>query len=962
MKIPFILKKRRFVRVRGMQFQSLLKKLSQLEELVEGSAKELWKELKEDILALEQGYFALEEYNRSLSLKMAERTQELQELLEKLKKEQVYQVAYNELVTVLNSSVELESLLQNALLGILKFSQSQAGILYLFDKGKEVLCAQKWVGVHPEHREFALGEGLPGKAAEQREFLILEKIPEESHFFLKGGIFEGPPQAIGYFPFIYQEELLGVFELATFEGYSEEMQRHMKSALVQVAIAVHNRILYKQSQEMAQKFKAMSEKLAEKNKALEIQKRMLAEQKRELDFKNRELLAASQQKSNFLTTMSHELRTPLNSIIGYTDLVLKKGKDSLGEHRKKLEKVLQNAYHLLSLINNILDLSKIEAGKMELFVEEFSIESVVQSCLSTVQGLIEGKPVELEVKIAKDLPRLRTDQGKLKQVLINLLGNAAKFTERGKISLEVSLCPERPSWVQIAVSDTGPGIPKEKLPHIFDSFTQVDNSPTRRHGGTGLGLAIVKKMTQLMNGEVSVESQEGVGTTFVLKLPIDVYSHIISGEEEVDLSEELEKGEKVGEVEREAVEKALEESLDVKRETVGDSPGMFSSSGEEERKKQKESGEALEQGSKTAKKQILLIDDEEVVRDVFENLLEGTEYELLWTSKGKEGLELAKSKRPRLIVLDIILKDMSGWKVLRELKGSPETASIPVVVSSNVDNPLLVESAGADAFLPKPVNKEEFFKILKRWELPVGYVLFLSRKDSPCWQEACRRGQIPFVLAENLEQAIGYCQDRMPRSLVADLTQDASAITNIVERLLLHFALLDFPIYVLYPKGAGEPSLEIADRVFFVSSSQLDLSELYRELGGESTLDRKPRILVVEDVPDNLEFVKDILCDEYEVICAMDGKEGVEKALKEKPDLILMDLLLPQMDGLEATRAIHKNPETAHIPIIALTAHAMVGDREKALKSGCVDYLTKPIVGDVLKKRVKEVLRRYAKR
>ncbi|RME88970.1 MAG: response regulator, partial [Planctomycetota bacterium] len=724
----------------------------------------------------------------------------------------------------------------------------------------------------------------------------------------------------------------------------------------------------------------------------------------------------------------------------------------------------------------------------------------VHSCLSTAQGLIEGKQIQLTTEIEPGIPPLKTDQSKLRQVLINLLGNAAKFTEKGEISIKARFHPEKKDFIRISVSDTGPGIPEEQKNKLFESFTQADSSATRKHGGTGLGLAIVKKMTHLMHGEVFLESELGKGSTFYLDLPLDVYQSILGGEEDSTLGSLEEKSlslsPKVKEMPSSVKsirseksiqqdEKEPEDSLSSKTsssdtqlllQAISDySPESFSSPKEREsaetalatssqmedqsietqevpeskknkeqiaekkpkelreefldNKKHKEkdltspsieliravqqaienhspspslesldftskptaftkkSEEKLEPSYPSSSSKILfVIDDEDVVHEIYENHLENTEYTLFSCKDGSQAIPLLEKVIPYAIVLDIILKGANGWGLLKEIKEHPLLSRIPLIVSSNIDNIALLQSMGANYFLPKPVKKEKLMDILKEIQIQgrvrqSSKALLISHSQSPLPSKllkALEEFPLEISLCPSFQAALQeWEKGKSPAMVFLDLLKDKDKHLQILDQLLLELPVLEAPLVVLYSKeDPPEQIPEIADLAFPLSEEQIEehLSEWKEKLmkwipqdrssqvEPSSSARKKKKILIVEDVPDNMEFVCDVLEGDYDLVIAWDGKEGVEKALQEKPDLILMDLLLPNLDGLEATKIIRSNPDTSHIPIIALTAHAMVGDREKALKSGCVDYLTKPIVEEVLRKRVEEILAKQVKK
>jgi signal transduction histidine kinase/CheY-like chemotaxis protein len=370
-----------------------------------------------------------------------------------------------------------------------------------------------------------------------------------------------------------------------------------------------------------------------------------------------EAMAATQAKSKFLASMSHELRTPLNAIIGFTRLVMRRAKDTLPDKQyENLEKVLVSAEHLLSLINTVLDLAKIEAGRTEVNPSEFPLEPLLDLCLTTVEPMVKTEGVRLIKDVQGPLPALYTDQAKLKQILINLLSNAAKFTENGSITLRGRGLGER---VEVSVADTGSGIPKAALELIFEEFRQVEGSPERVHKGTGLGLTISRRLARLLGGDITVESELGVGSTFTITLSVRP----------------------VGQHERKPVARA---------------PAT------------------PEASVRPAEKLVLAIDDDRNVLHLLQENLADAGYRVIGAESGQEGLRKARELKPRAITLDIIMPDIDGWQVLHTLKSDPATRDIPVILLSIIDRTDLGFRLGAADYLVKPFDSEALIGAVAR--------------------------------------------------------------------------------------------------------------------------------------------------------------------------------------------------------------------------------------------------------
>jgi signal transduction histidine kinase/CheY-like chemotaxis protein len=425
---------------------------------------------------------------------------------------------------------------------------------------------------------------------------------------------------------------------SVFSRQDEETLSHLAT---QAAIAIENARLYEQVRQYAEELEAKIEART-----------------RELQETNRRLEAASRHKSEFLANMSHELRTPLNAIIGFTRLVMRRSKDVLpARQHENLEKIALSADQLLSLINDVLDLSKVEAGKMEVRPVTFALEPLIDTCCRTVEPMIRSEQTRLARNIEGDLPRLFTDQDKLKQILTNLLSNAIKFTEAGTITVSAR---RQGDQVAIAVSDPGIGIPEEALELIFEQFRQVDSSSTRKHGGTGLGLSISRHFARLLGGDIAVRSALGRGSTFTVTIPMRYQS----------------------------VGPALQ------------APGTPAN---------------LEPSEPTRNGKLMLAidDDPDTIYLLRENLTEAG-YRVVGALSGDEGLEKARMLRPFAITLDIMMPDRDGWDVLRDLKADPATTDIPVIVVSVVDSKEQASRLGAFDYLVKPFEREAILAAIER--------------------------------------------------------------------------------------------------------------------------------------------------------------------------------------------------------------------------------------------------------
>ncbi|HEX5064317.1 MAG TPA: response regulator [Kofleriaceae bacterium] len=633
----------------------------------------------------------------------------------------------------------------------------------------------------------------------------------------------------------------------------------------------------------------------------------LARAKKVEEERAREIEAAARLKSEFLANFSHEIRTPLNAITGYCDLLIRDEGSRLTPHgRRDLSVIKANAKTLLALINDILDLSKIEAGRAEVVKEVVDLVELADECTASVREILKGKDVTLNADIG---PRqVFTDPLKLRQILLNLLSNAAKFTDAGEIVLTAEA---QGTTLMISVEDTGAGIPDDQLPFIFDKFRQVDGSARRRVGGTGLGLAIVKEVVQILGGTLNATSTLGRGSKFTLALP--------------------------GAIDTSKVSRPSPTGTGV---VPAQTNGPFT---------------------------VLIIDDDPMVQHLLRGHLESEEFRVVSAQDGVEGLTLAREVRPTVIILDIHLPRLDGWTVLGEIKGDPALASIPVIMMSVEEQRARGFSFGACEYLVKPVEPDRLVTVVKRALLPSdGDVLVVDDDESTreLVSRHLRRAGYSTVEARDGEEALLRARVISPGLVILDLLMPGVDGFEVLRTMRAEG--MRTPVVVLTGKElASDEERILRDGLArVVQKGGMALESVVREakqlLLAKRVVEsgRLPRILYVEDSPQNRDIVRRYLADDYEVIEAEDGEHGIERVLRDAPDLILMDLSLPRLDGWEATRRLKANGTVKHIPVIAVTAHAAREDQTRAYQAGCCDYITKPIDREVLMTSIRKHLQK----
>jgi len=693
---------------------------------------------------------------------------------------------------------------------------SQMAAIYLLSENKKQFDHFESIGVDENaRRSFSAEhfEGEFGTVLSTQQVHHLFDIPENTRFVFQTVNGKFIPSEIITIPIIVNNEVVAILSLASINKYSQQSLLLINRIHITLCSRVEGILAYHKVNKMRQKLELQNSELETQKTELATQSNELIEQNTELEMQKNLLGEANRLKTNFLSNMSHELRTPLNSVIALSGVLNRRlAKRIPDEEYSYLEVIERNGKHLLNLINDILDISRIESGREEVEITTFKPCSLVNELINMIQPQAKQKNIDL-LKVGGDCEvSISSDADKCSHILQNLIANAVKFTEKGKVQVTVAQIDTK---IAITVADTGIGITEDHLLHIFDEFRQADSSTSRRFGGTGLGLAIAKKYANLLGGTISVKSTSGSGSEFTLLLPL-----------------------------RYAIKNRI---LDIESETVLNTKINFQS---------------LKLASNETSKTILLVEDSEPAIIQMKDFLEDSGYHILVAHDGAEALGTIEKTIPDAMILDLMMPDIDGFEVLKILRNAEQTAHIPVLILT-----------------AKHITKEE----------------------------------LQFLKRNNIHQLIQK----------GDVNRDE---------------LLNAVVTMVTPKKA----------------------ETVSHRSGLQKIEGKPVVLIVEDNPDNMITVKAILSSDFTVLEAIDGYSSIEMAKKHLPHLILMDIALPDIDGITAFKAIRKDAQLQHTPIIALTASAMLEDRESILAHGFDAFIVKPIDNELFFNTINEVL--YGKR
>ena len=867
--------------------------------------------------------------------------------------------------------------------------EAQQGVMYIMEDTPEGPFLQQIYGyadrgTHQSPRRFRLGESLIGQCAELRRRLLLTDIPSEQ-ISISSGLLEAAPRSVIVIPVLFEDQVKAVIELASLGEFTpshlaflEQLTGSIGIVLNTIEATMRTEGLLAQSQQLAGELQAQQKELQQTNEELGLKAKLLAQQNAEVERKNREIEQArraleekaaelaltSRYKSEFLANMSHELRTPLNSILILGQQLADNVPGNLSPKQVEFATTIHGAgTDLLNLISDILDLSKIESGTVTVEVEELGFVQLRDMVERNFAHEAERRRLSFVTRLDPALgPLITTDPKRLLQVLKNLLSNAFKFTDQGVITFAAGVAnagwsPEHrvlahsPVVVAFSVTDSGIGIPLEKQRIIFEAFQQADAGTSRKYGGTGLGLAISRELANLLGGEIRLSSTVGVGSTFTLYLPLQ-YAGAATGDSGRS----------------QLATPSLPSLPSPRAEEVADDRA------------------ALEPGEPV----LLIVEDDPHYAKVMLDLAREHGFKGIVAMRGTEAITLARKHAPTAISLDIFLPDMLGWTVLSRLKQDSSTRHIPVQVVTIEDERQQGLERGAFSFINKPVTTEGLKAALEKIKLFSAprpkRLLVIEDNDAERMSivELIAHDDVEIVSVDNGTEALAAMQRENFDCVVLDLRLPDMTGFELLARVHADRSLADVPIVVftgkelsdaesqllkkaaksVVIKGVQSPERLFDETALFLHRVIADLPpnkrRMLEHLHDTDEVLMGKRVLVVDDDVRNIFALSSVLERHgLQVVTASTGQEAIAR-LQNAGDiaLVLMDIMMPEMDGYETTRAIREDAQFRSLPIVALTAKAMKGDREKCLEAGASDYLAKPVNTDQLLSVLRQWLHR----
>jgi len=856
---------------------------------------------------------------------------------------------------------------------------AQRSVIYRMEaEGEErslnLLASYAGNGTNGTPARLPVGETLIGQCAVEKQRILITQVPK-STAPVRSGLFQSVPRNDVVLPVLFENQVKAVIELASLSEFSashlaflEQLTASIGIVLNSIEATMKTEGLLKQSQQLTAELQSQQKELQEKNEQLAQKAQQLAEQNAEVERKNQEIEQArraleekadelaltSKYKSEFLANMSHELRTPLNSILILGQQLAENADNNLSAKQVEFARTIRSAgTDLLNLISDILDLSKIESGTVTVDAEEIEFNSLLETVGRTFRHEADSRQLTFDVSLDPKADRaINTDSKRLMQVLKNLLSNAFKFTEKGGVRLSVALAssgwsPDHPvlksdKAVAFEVSDTGIGIPPEKQRIIFEAFQQADASTSRKYGGTGLGLAISRELAYLLGGEIKLQSTPGLGSTFVLYLPIKY-----AGPSLPTKTRSIEK------VDAGLVRLPPVRLAERPMELIADDRGN------------------LLPDDTT----LLIVEDDPHYCRVLVDLARSSGFKVLVAMRGVDALALARKYHPAAVSLDIFLPDMLGWTVLSQLKQDPATRHIPVQIVTLDEDRQHGLARGAFGFITKSTTPENLGAALakiKDYATPRRRRLLVVEDDAAdrlSIRALLEHDDIEIDSVGSGKEALSELHNQAFDCVVLDLRLPDMSGFEVLEDLSRDESLRDIPIVVftgkeltleedarlhtiarsIVVKGVESPERLLDETALFLhrvvtalpAEKQQMIERLHRS---DDDLVGKP-VLIVDDDVRNIFALSSVLERRgMKVVSASTGHEAIA-TLKSTPEvsIVLMDIMMPGMDGYETMQFIRQNPKYRRLPIIALTAKAMKGDREKCLEAGASDYLAKPV-------------------
>lgn len=844
--------------------------------------------------------------------------------------------------------------------------------------------------------QFHLGEGLVGQCAIEKQRILLTDVPSD-YIRIRSGLGDARPLNVIVLPVLFENEVVSVIELASFHAFTE-LQLTLLDRLCQsigvvlkaISSDAKTQLLLAESQALAEELQSQQEELYRSNRQLQEQTRaleeselrlqkqqeelkvsneelqqlneeleekaeLLASQKREVERKNGEidqamlalqekaeqLEVSSKYKSEFLANMSHELRTPLNSLLILAKILSDNADQNLTDKQVEYSRTIYSSGNdLLTLINDILDLAKIESGTIAIDIEPLNLTDLQLSLDRTFRQIANSKGLAFSIERDPQAPEvISTDSKRLQQILKNLLANAFKFTEQGSVTVRIGSTQDR--QVFFAVSDTGIGIPPEKQQLIFEAFQQVDGTTSRKYGGTGLGLSISRELAHRLGGSLQVTSELDRGSTFTLYLP---QSQSVQPQSTQSQSTVV--------------------ALDPVQASRPVTVASLSAEAPDDRA-------SIQPGDRV----LLIIEDDVNFVKILTDIARQQGFKVLAALRSQTGLALAQQFKPGAILLDLHLPDIDGWTVLDCLKHDPELRHIPVHILSSDDKRQRGLQLGAIAYLQKPVSSEDltqlFGEIQSFIDRRVKNLLVIEDDTVQAKSiiDLIGNGDVNSIAAYTAKDALETLQSQQIDCIVMDLGLPDMSGFELIEQIKQDDDLFKIPIIIytgkeltrqeetqlkrlaetIIIKDVRSPERLLDETALFLHRVQANLPKPKRQIledlhQVDSVLANKKVLIVDDDVRNIFALTSLLESQQMEVLYAENGREGIER-LQAHPDtnVVLMDIMMPEMDGYETTRAIRQQQQFRSLPIIALTAKAMQGDREKCIEAGASDYITKPV-------------------
>ena len=876
------------------------------------------------------------------------------------------------------------------------------GSLYLYDEG--ILRLQSAFGLEGNmKRSFEPGEGMVGQVFINEKAQVYKNLQEED-FVVTFASSTIKIYGIMLLPVFADGHIIGVLELGSTTNFEDdridyfvECSRNIGSALSAAKGREKEQQLLEETQAQSeelqvqhselenlnteleaqtQKLQASEEELKvqqeelmqanaeleERSRMLEERNHMIAERNNEIQKKVEELALSTKYKSEFLANMSHELRTPLNSILLLSRLMTENPDENLNEDQIESAKVIQSSgSSLLTLIDEILDLAKIESGKMTLEYQDIAIDEVVKDLKNLFKPVFNEKKLQFNINIDEDVQKvIETDRLRVDQVLRNLLSNALKFTTEGSILLNIQKDAQKKDFIVFSVKDTGIGIAEDKQRIIFEAFQQADGSTRRKFGGTGLGLSISREIARLLGGELVLKSVVNEGSEFSLIIPVKAITEGSTIETDKDLVETI----------REDVEQ-IQNILDRQEVEVSEPINML------------EIPDDVDDDRNTISKDdkvILIIEDDTNFAKALLKYANLQNYKAVIEVRGDHGLSAALQYRPHAILLDVQLPVKDGWQVMDELKSNPETKHIPVHMMSALQVKKESLMKGAIDFINKPVALDQMSDVFKKIEeaLKKGpqkvLIVEENAKHASALSYFLSNFNISLSVENNVENSVKALTTDHVDCVILDIGDSKGNEYQIIESIKSYEGLENLPIIIFtehnLSKSAELKIKQYADSIVvktahsyqrildevglflhLVEEKNSSIENVRNKVLGSLTevLSGKKILITDDDVRNIFSLTKALEKYKVEVVVAMDGKHALQQ-IKEHPDVdvVLMDMMMPEMDGYESIKEIRKMPMFKRLPIIAITAKSMIGEREKCITAGASDYISKPVDIDQL--------------